>query len=247
MRHNGLPEADTVGGVGARQRHEILHGGMRHELAVVDVLLDRVGQRLHQTQAPGHPAHAAIEAPGQRVEGQAMVVVQRAQQPALLERAVGRVGVQHLPKDQRLGLRHLPDHGGHRVALQAPETADPLVAVHDHVRGAGRHHDDRDLLAGVGQRRQEASFPRRLPHAQPLVPHIELMKFQLHGLSVRWGLLSHRADRVLRRGHGKSDAKPHAASHLAGLLVLRGSRGKSARFPCRINDLPRLLVLRDPK
>ena len=31
------------------------------------------------------------------------------------------------------------------------------------------------------------------------------------------------------------------------LLVLRGSRRKSARFPCRINDLPRLLVLRGPE
>jgi hypothetical protein len=47
----------------------------------------------------------------------------------------------------------------------------------------------------------------------------------------------------LTRVRGKSAAKPHAASHLAGLLVLRRSRGKSAHFPCRINDLPRLLVL----
>ena len=32
-------------------------------------------------------------------------------------------------------------------------------------------------------------------------------------------------------------------SDLTGLLVLRGSRGKSDRFPCRINHLGRLLVL----
>lgn len=87
------------------------------------------------------------------------------------------------------------------------------------------------------------SFARRLLHPQPLVPHIELMKFQVHGPSVRWRLLSHRADRVLQGDPGKSDAKGNTVSHLTGLLVLRGLRGKSARFPWRINDLPRLLVL----
>jgi len=170
--------------------------------------------------------------------------MQRAQQPALLERAVGRVGVQQLPKDQRLGLRHLPVHRGHRVAVQPPEAADAFVAVHHHVRRARRHDHDRHLLTGVRQRRQQAPFPRRLSHPQPLIPHIELMKFQFHGLSVRWRLLSHRADRVLQWDPGKSAAKPNTASHLTARLVLRGSRGKSDRFSCGINDLPRSLVLR---
>jgi hypothetical protein len=34
---------------------------------------------------------------------------------------------------------------------------------------------------------------------------------------------------------------------LTGLLVLRGSRGKSARFSYWLKDLPRLLVLRGPE
>jgi len=46
-----------------------------------------------------------------------MVFVQRAEQPALLERAVGGVGAQELSKDQGLGLRHLPHDGGDGVAL----------------------------------------------------------------------------------------------------------------------------------
>jgi len=196
MRRNRRGEADAVGRVGARQRHEVLHRGMRHELAGVHVLLDGVGERAHQTQAPGHPAHAAIEAPRQRVERQAVVLMQRAQQPALLERARGRVGMPQLPEDQGLGLRPLPDHRGHRVTLQPAQAADAFVAVHHHVHGARRHDHDGHLLTGIGQGRQQATFPHRLPHPQPLIPHVDLMKFQLHGRSLRWGLLSHRADHV---------------------------------------------------
>jgi len=244
VRRHRLDEAHAVGRVGARQRHEIFHRGVRDELAVLDVVLHGFRERPHQPEAPRHPAHAAIEAARQDVEGQAMILMQRAQQPALLERAVGRVGAQELLKDQGLRLRHLPDDGGDRVALQPAEAADALVAVDDHIRRARGHDHDGHLLAGIGQRGQEVAFARRLLHPQPLVPPIELMKFQVHGPSVRWRLLSHRADRVLQGASGKSDATGNTVSHLTGGLVLRGSRGKSARFPCRINDLPRLLVLR---
>jgi hypothetical protein len=243
MRRDRLDEAEAIGRVGARHRHEVLHRGVRDEPAVLDMLLDGLGQRAHQTQAPGDPAHAAIEAPRQRVEGQAMVVVQRAEQPALLERAVGRVRAQELPKDQGLGLGHLPHDGGDRVALQPAETADAFVAVHHHVGGAAGHDHDRHLLAGHGQRGQEAPFAGRLLHPQPLVPQLKLMKLQFHAPSPHWRLLSHRPRRVLQADRGKSAVNSNPASDLTGRLVLRGSRGKSARFPWQINDLPRLLVL----
>ncbi len=151
MRRDRLDEAQAIGGVGARHWHEVLHRRVRDEPSVLDVLLDRVGQRAHQTQAPGHPAHAPIEAPRQRVEGQAVVFVQCAQQPALLERAVGRVGAQELSKDQGLGLRHLPHDGGDGVALQPAEAADALMAIDHHIRRARRHDHDGHLLAGIGQ------------------------------------------------------------------------------------------------
>ena len=51
MRRNRFDEAPTVGGVGARQRHEILHRGVRDEMSILDVLLDRLGKRAHQTHA----------------------------------------------------------------------------------------------------------------------------------------------------------------------------------------------------
>ena len=243
MRRDRLDEAEAIGRVGARQRHEVFHRGVRDELTVLDVVLYRFGKRPHQPEAPRHPAHAAIEAARQAVKRQPVILMQRAQQPPLLERALRRVGVQQLSEDQRFSLRHLPHDGADRIALQPAEAADAFVAVHHHVHRARGHDHDRHLLTGVGQRRQQAAFPRRLPHPQPLIPHIELMNFQLHDPSVRW-LLWQLVDRVLHRVPGKSAAKPNAASHLAGLLVLRGSRGKSARFSCGSNHLDRLLVLR---
>jgi hypothetical protein len=149
MRPNRLAEADTVGGVGARQRHEVLHRGMRDDLAVAHLLLNRRGQRADQTQAPGHPADTPVEAPRQMLQRQLVIVVQGAQQPALLERAVGRVGLQHLPEDQGLRLRHRPRDGRHGVALQAPQTADALVAIHHDVRRGRGHDHDRGLLPRV--------------------------------------------------------------------------------------------------
>ena len=243
VRRDRLDEAHAVGRVGARQRHAVLHRGMGDEVPVAHVLLNRRGERAHQTQAPRHPADTPVEAPRQVLQRQAVILVQRAQQPALLERAVGRVGVQHLAEDQRLRLGHLPHDRGHGVAVQATQAADAFVAIHHDVRRGGGHDHDRGLLPGVGQRRQEPALARRVAHPQPLIAQIQLMKFQLHGPSVRRGRLWHLADHVLQAVRGKSAATPNTASHLPGLLVLRGSRGKSDWFPCGIKYLGYPLVL----
>jgi len=52
MRRDRVGEAHAVVLVGARQRHEVLHCGMRDQAAVLDVLLDHGGQRAHETEAP---------------------------------------------------------------------------------------------------------------------------------------------------------------------------------------------------
>jgi hypothetical protein len=187
VRQDRLDEAHAVGGVGARQRHAVLHRGMRDELAVAHVLLNRRGERAHQTQASRHPADTPVEAPRQVLQREAVILVQRPQQPALLKGAVGHVGVQHLPEDQRLRLGHLPHDGGHGVAVQATQTADALVAIHHDVRrGRGDDHN-RGLLTSVGQRRQEPALARWVANPQPFITQIQLMKFQLHGPSVRRG------------------------------------------------------------
>lgn len=184
VRRDRLDEADAVGRGGARQRHAVLHRGVRDELPVAHVLLNRRRERAHQTQTPRHPADTPIEAPGQVLQRQAVILVQRAQQPALLKGAVGRVGVQHLPENQRLRLGHLPHDGSHGVAMQATQAADPLMTIHHDVRRGRGHDHDRCLLTGVGQRRQEPAFARRLAHPQPLIAQIQLMKLQFHGPSV---------------------------------------------------------------
>ena len=51
----------------------------------------------------------------------------------------------------------------------------------------------------------------------------------------------------MREGLGKSAAKSWGVNNFTGLLVLRGSRGKSGRFPNGINHLARLLVLHSPE
>ena len=52
MRRDRLDQTEAIARVGARHRDEILHRGVRDQPAVLHVLLDRVGQRAHQTHAP---------------------------------------------------------------------------------------------------------------------------------------------------------------------------------------------------
>jgi len=176
-----LHEAQTVGAVGARQRHQVLHRRMRDNPALLHALLDHGRKIAHQTQPARHPTHTAIKASRQVLQGQAVILMQRAQHPAVLERTVRGFGVEHLPEDQRLGFPHRPGHGVHGVAVQPLETAHAFVPIDHHVRGLGHgHHDDRHLLARVGQRGQQPSFAGRMADPQVGVAKVELVKFEIH-------------------------------------------------------------------
>ena len=183
MRRNRIGEAHAGLALGARQRHEVLHRSVRDDAAVLDVLLDGVGERAHQTEAPRHPAHGPIEPTRQAVERQSVIFVQRTQQPGLLERALGGVRLQEMAKDQGVPRRHVPEHRGDRVAVQPAQAADAFVAVHYHVHRVAGHDDDRHLLAGVGERGQQSPLPGRLSDAESLVAEIQLMKFKVHVMS----------------------------------------------------------------
>jgi hypothetical protein len=106
--------------VGARQGHQVLHRGVRHQTTFLHTLLHERRQVAHQAQPPRHPAHAAVEAPPQVLHRHTVVFVQRPEQPSLLERGVGRVTVKQLPKDQRIDFAHLPADGADRIAVQLP-------------------------------------------------------------------------------------------------------------------------------
>jgi hypothetical protein len=181
MWRDPVSQAHAVARVGARQRHEVLHRRVRDNVSIADVLLDGVGQRAHETEAPRHPAHAPIEPPRQDVQRQRMIIVQSVQQPRLLKRALGGVGLQQMPKDQRVAFPHVPAHRGDGVAVQPAQAADAFVAIHHHVERISGHDHDRHLLAGVGERSQQTPLPRRLADTKPFVAQIQLVKFEVHG------------------------------------------------------------------
>lgn len=94
MRGDRRREAYALLAFGARQWHQVLHRRVRDDMPLADVRLDRLGKRTHQTEPARDPAHAPIEAPRDDVKRQPVLLVQRAQQPRLLEDVLGRVGLQ---------------------------------------------------------------------------------------------------------------------------------------------------------
>ena len=236
------------GGVGARQGHEILHRGVRRELPVLDPSLHDRRQLAHQAHAPRHPAHAAVEAARQLFQRAGVGLMQRPQQPPLLERGVGRLAVEQLMEDERLRFAHRPADRVDRIAVQLPQAPDPLVAINDDVVAGvplASHDDDRHLLAGLGDRRQQPPFARGLADPQRLVAQIQLMEFEVQ----RAPLLRHRVPwhhraRVFRDDQGKLARNPSDINQLSQALVFRGSRGKSAPIPNGLNDFSPPLVFR---
>jgi len=52
-------------GIDSRHRSQIAHSDLRGDLALAYLLLDGLGQRVHQRQTAPHPRGAAVETPGQ--------------------------------------------------------------------------------------------------------------------------------------------------------------------------------------
>jgi hypothetical protein len=167
----------------ARHRHQKLHRHLRQDLPLAHLLLDCFRQSLHQRQPPRHPAHATIEPTRQLIEAIAEALLQLRQQPAHLQRGLLFAQSQRTVQQHGRGFAHRPYHCFYRVPAQLLQCCDPLIAIDDHVTirvTFGRHHHDRCLLTGLGQRRQQPPLPRRVAHAQVLPAPVELMKFQLH-------------------------------------------------------------------
>jgi len=178
---NGRAEGRTSLCVGTRHRQEVLHGRVRADLALSDVLLNGRRELLHQTQPSGDPARTAVEAPGQRFQVQTKTAMQLGEKPALLKRRL-RLGLaQRAVEHQGFRLVHRPDRGLDGVASQPSQGAHTLVSVdhHEAVRLARSHHHDRDLLAPLRQRPEQPSLLLRPPYPQGLVAQVELMEFQL--------------------------------------------------------------------
>ena len=179
---------------------------MRRNPAIADLLLNAFGKQLHQRQPARHPAHAAVEPAGQILQAVTEVVFQLRQQPSLFQCGLG-FGVPHRPvQHQRVGFRHRPDDGIGGVPAQLPERRDPLEAV-DHpvpVRLSGhRNDDDRRLLPGFGQRRQQPALPLPVPDAQVFIPAIQLVKLQRLGSRFRHAPILQQAGTGIARLPGE--------------------------------------------
>jgi len=70
----------------ACHRHQKFHRHLRRDLALAHLLLDSLRQKLHQSQPPGNPAHAAIEPPRQLIQPVGETLLQLLKQPSHLQR-----------------------------------------------------------------------------------------------------------------------------------------------------------------
>jgi hypothetical protein len=238
-------QAEAGGPIGARQGHEVLHGRVRDDSALLHASLDDVRKIAYEAEPPRDPADAPIEPSRELLHGHAVVLVQRPEQPPFFDGAVGRLRVEPLPEDQGVGFRHLPGHGLHGVPVQPLQAVDALIPIdHDLRAAAGGDHHDRHLLADVGERGEQPPFTSRLAHPQVLVAQIELVKFEVHaGLVRRHGQACHVLGLVLRGYQGKSASRAFEINDLRAPLVLRGKSEKSAAFLNHLNDLRLALVL----
>ena len=169
----------------ARSRHgyENLHRDLRGDLTGAHLLLNALGQSLHQRQSARHPTRAAVEAASDLVEAVTETLVKLRKQPALLQRRL-RLREPHGPiQQQRFGFTHGPDHRVDGVAAELFESRNPLVAVNDQITvrfPAHGDHDDRRLLSGFRQRCQQPPLPLRIPNPQMFITTVELVKLQFH-------------------------------------------------------------------
>ena len=159
--HGGHPLA--VVQADARHRHQKLHGHVGGELALAHLLLEGLGQKIDQGQAPRHPTEAAIKAARQLLLSIAVALLQLRQQPTFFQRRLVGGEAQRAVQEQGLGFAHRPDHRFHRVPAQLLEGRQALVAVDDHITvylADDRHHHDRRLLPDFRQRGQQLPLPR---------------------------------------------------------------------------------------
>ena len=181
VRRESRSQLEALREIGARQRHEVFHRRVRDQCPTAHQLLHGLGQLADQRQASTHPARALVEPARQLARREPESLVQLAQPPPLLERGVALAAAQHPHEHQRLELREPPHHRLHRVAVQPPEGAHPLVAVDEHERTRlAAHHDDGHLLPTLRQRRDQRPLASRVPAPQRRVAQVELVQLDVH-------------------------------------------------------------------
>lgn len=131
--------------LGARHRHQILHGRLRSDVSVTNFLLNRFGQFPHKCQTARYPGSTAIETQGKIVQAEIETAMQLLKQPALLQGSFPFGRTKRTVQNQSFRFIHVPDRGPHGIAPQAFQRPDPFVAVNDDKSVGfpeeGNHHD----------------------------------------------------------------------------------------------------------
>jgi len=183
MSGQGFGHGLAVLRMGARHRHQVLHGYVGRDHAAAHLLLHALRQQFHQGQPARYPTQATIKAARQLLQPIAKTPLQFRQQPAFFQRRRPFRHAERTIQHQRLGLTQRPDQGLDRVSPQLLQRRQPLVAVDHQVTlrllGHG-HDDDRRLLPRGRQRGQQPPLSLRPPHPQLLPAPLQLMKLQSH-------------------------------------------------------------------
>ncbi len=172
--------------VGARQRDEVLGGGVGHDPSLADEVLDRSGKLPEERQATADPAHRPVEAFREYLEGQAEPAPEFVEKPRLLERGLPAGAHERPPQEDRLQLRDVPPERQDHVPPETSECPHATVAVDHHrqpVLLVTVHHDDRNDLSHLGQGRDKAPVPLRRTDSERLVAEVELVDLNLHPYS----------------------------------------------------------------
>jgi hypothetical protein len=69
----------------ARHRHQVLHGRLRSNVSVADLLLNRFGKFPHKSQTARYPGHTAIEPLCKFVQAEIETAMQFGKQPSLFQ------------------------------------------------------------------------------------------------------------------------------------------------------------------
>ncbi len=184
LAHDGLGHLVAGFTVLARDRHQDPLRHLRRDLALAHLLLDRLGQITEKRQAARDPARAQAQALGESFHAQILFPAQLAQQPGLLQRGERmRESLAPVHPQSFRGLQ-VQNRGLDDVRGEAGQRPQTLEAVDDHIASGlavlGDDHQDRRLLALLGQFGQQMAFFLRATLAKCLVTAVELVKFQVH-------------------------------------------------------------------
>lgn len=143
--------------VGARHRHQALHGAVRRDLAGHDQSLNRRRQHADQVQPARDPALGSPQPERDDIEAGAFSIHQFLDEQRLFERRQRCAGLADADPEERLASSHHKNLCADEIPPESLQGRYAPVPVDDHVlaRRVTRDHRDRKLLVVLLQRRQE--------------------------------------------------------------------------------------------